>query len=366
MASRLDLDSAFVAWTAPGSDVESHLLDAAPGATAALGHGDATGADGRYLWLWAAAGGDYVPALLDSAEGTVRTTPALVAPGGADAPSRHGTPYVDPETGTAHAAVGGALRRRGPDPGAAVETIGGLDADVTCLSARPTRSADGGRLSVDYALDGRWHAGAMELETGRVDVWQSFDAPHGHAQFSPSDPDLLLVTRRPWIGDPGRDDLARNGLWLAREGLGMRPLSIVPEGRYARAWWGGDGAGLWIADAAEGVRYVRLQTGERTDVWPVATGRADATGDDRLVAAHLPDEDGGRIAVRDRSADATATVATGLPAPADADAGPPAPAPAFVAGDRYLAYTARVDGEPRLALAPTDALRREVRYGGSR
>lgn len=360
----------FDARTDPEGDVESFVLTGrcARHQRTLGGPGPAASESGRYLWL--RVDGPDCPGdigLVDAVTDTVTAVAdTAVSPGT--------TPTVVPETGAILWVDGPAVRRLDPrdvdGPGAgagsgsaAVETVGTVDPEVAGgtpdrAASHLTRSSDGERLSLDFRVDGEWCIGAMDAEDGATEVWQRFETAWGHAQFCPSDPNLLLTSYGPWADDPGAGPNERNSLRLVRRALGTRRLTHVPKGRYRRVFWAADGAGLWVVDADEGTRHVSLETGWESREWPAATGHVDAAGGGQRLVGTVPTESGDDVRYRDARREATVTVASALP-PLDGDW--VGPRPAFVADDSHVAYTTSVDGRADLALASVRALHRAAR-----
>jgi len=350
--------SEFEAWTDPESGVTSHIFDPdGMTGTRAYPSGDVATSDGSSLWL---QGNDsergWQPVVLDTESGTLETVPEF-GPGDEairDQPAR-GAPVVDPDTGTAYAVVGDTVRKRTPGGDCAVvgSPTAVVDPSVSVPPQQPTLSADGERLSLTLDSGRQSFVGAMALDPGRFDDWQSFDAPHGHAQFSPADPNLLLVTRNPWQGDP-ESESRENSLRLIRESLGARPLSNLSKGRYHRVFWSGDAASLWVVDARHGLGVLDVQTAFFEWVWAGSCSGGAVSGDDRQLVRTTHRDDGQRrLECSRRNRDSSVAIVSAMPGSVD---GISSGSPRFVCEHRSLMYTTTVRGEPELALASVRGL----------
>lgn len=267
------------------------------------------------------------------------------------------TPTVDPATGTAYVVAGSSLveytpRTDGDD--VRIDRTRTIDDPLlTDAVAGLSRSADGDRIAFVADTDGEYRIASVYLPEREVNVWHSTPASCTTVRFSPTDPTLLLFARATSVPlhSPDRSETA--DAWLAREGLGSRPLgSHLPE-RHRGYWWAPDGSGLRYVDPGSGVRYLDLELGRRRTVWEGPARAAHATRDGGLIAATVVT--GERTGLR--VTDGTREVDVVSPRSGDRSW---RPCPSVLAGDSYLGYTAVVEDRPTFAVAPLSELRRSL------
>jgi len=288
----------------------------------------------RFVWLYA---GDESPTLgvLDAEAGTYRPA-ASVTP---DDP----TPWVDPDGGTAYVLDGHTVTAHEPTAPADARTVGRFAPEAAGdPTAGLTRSADGVQFGAVFAADSESRLATLSTD-GTTSVWHTRERSYDTLRFSPSDASLALLARDATDGVGGE-------AWLAREGLGARPLGRLLPDHHRCLWWGEGGTGLWYVSPGRGVGYLHLESGQRERVWETSARDAHATRSGDLLAATVRDGTDYRVAVARRDGDEGRYVSAAVPVNGWA------PRPQFVCGDRWLAYTATVDGRPRATLLPSEQL----------
>jgi len=369
----------FTPWTDPVSGVTSYILTTrcAPWQQAFYFTNNPVTTDERYMWLYAA----YPPSpyhalgLVDTLEGTVRVYPETAF----EAES----PWVDPKTGEIFWTVGRDILRRGPRPEDKAVRIGRLPDEI--LQGRVlqrvvthlTRSADGRLLNIDITIGDRFMVGAVEIETGKVDIWFQSEKCLRHGQFSPTDPTLMMFCEDWWRDvKTGQHHPYRNRLWMIRENREMWPLFAQSErtGRHSHEWWAPDGKSIWCVDYDLGTFQYDLATGKHEIIWPGGTCHSHASADGQHLAGDIGtyqwNQKPCRVAYFNRQTGKEIDIAAALPPPPfPANIGHyyhAHPHPQFVAGDRYVAYTTTVNGVLDLALVPLADLVRLTGGGASR
>ncbi|MFC7141548.1 hypothetical protein ACFQMA_17130 [Halosimplex aquaticum] len=292
----------------------------------------------RSVWLY--AGGE-TPTLgvLDAETGAVQSATAATP----DGP----TPLVDAESGTAYVLDGHAVAAHDPERPAEPRSVGRFDPGTVpgTAAAGLTRSADGEQFAAVFATDDESRLVTLSAEEGTTAVWHTRDRRYDTVRFSPSDASLALLARDATDGVGGE-------AWLAREGLGARPLGQLLPDHHSDLRWNEGGTGLWYVEPRRGVGLVHLEAGRRERVWATSAREADATRDGDLLAATVADGESVRVSVYDRRDDRERTLSDPVPV-----SGAWTPRPQFVCGDRWLLYTATIDGVPRVTLVSVDALR---------
>lgn len=210
-------------------------------------------ADGRYLWFYCAAppaAGRWL-GVIDMLAQTVHDFPETAF---LDA-----SPMVDGE-GTAYWTTESAVWRRGPQPGAKVELVNEMPAElvghgfghnvparyVIRLATHLSMSADRRGVLID-AWAGRENiVGQLPLDGSPFELWHRGPRCFNHGQMSPHDPDLALLAWD-WATDPVSGDLYKsdNRLWLMRRGKPIAPLFPEPV-NCTHEWWDRDGEHVWF------------------------------------------------------------------------------------------------------------------------
>lgn len=334
----------FVADPDPETGVRRFLLDppgwGSPGRTYS-GRVRVTD-DGRYWWV--SVYGPAGPALgvVDLLEGRFR---AVVS---TDTSLELA---VDPRSGVAVVADGFDVIECDPDGDS--RRIGRFDDGIdgaTAVASGLTRSAGGERIGAILDCEAGWRIVSLYRPTSDLDVWHKRSTHADVAAFSPTDPRLLLVARSDdTVDKPGQCDA-----WLAREGLGARPIGDLLPDRHRGHWWGPAGDGLWCVEPGTGISYLDLELGRRRSVWSVPVREAHATADGSLLAATVVRNGRGRLVVYDPSVNASTDVAV---VSGDRDGGFH---PQFAVSDSYLTYTTVREGRPTVAATPVSALQERL------
>lgn len=279
------------------------------------------------------------------------------------APAHSGgtSPTVDREAGRILVATDDSVRTVAVD-GSDSRTLGEIYPEESTIkkgkerrsrvAAGLTQSVDGELIGIGYEDDETAWVGSLDRATGTATSWHERSRQVTTVRFSPTDPSLLLFVLD---ADPAAVNSSMPSAWLARKGLGARPLDGLLPDRHHGHWWDPDGTGLWYVDPGTGVAYLDLELGRRETVWSGASRLAHATADGRLVAATV-ERDGARsVRVYDRNSDASLTVAAGGTS-TDYERSQPQ----FVADDEFLVHTVSTGDDPTLALTPVDAIRKRL------
>ncbi len=356
----------FTPWTDPVSGVTSYLLSrrAAPIQQSFYFTTPSFTHDGRYLWLYCGfppTGDAFYGrqlAVVDLAEQTIRHFPETAF---ADA-----SPYIDLDTGEAYWTTGFELWKRGPQPGDSAQRLGALPDEVARgrrplrLATHLTRSADRKSFLLDAQLGSEWVVGDLPLDGSPFRLWQTFDRCHDHAQFSPTDPDLILLAQDYWNdAATGEKHGIDDRLWLLRRGEKARPIfPDSPSSKRGHEWWDADGEHVWYVHYQVGTEKVNIRTGAHTLVAPTCHTHSHAD----LTGRYLVGDSWSTAETWDATFYNTVTgkhthLAAHLPAPP----WPRAryhihPHPQFCLGDRYVCYTTNVLGPVDLALVPVATL----------
>ncbi len=358
----------FSPWTHPRTGVTLYLLTqkVAPVQEAFYFVNQSISDDGRYLWFYCAyppsgsAGQGRTLGVVDFEKDEVHQYPETQFSGA--------SPYVAPESGTAYWASGASLWRRNPDPSDIPECVNSLPADlvknrsVSRLATHLTRSADGREFFVDAAFGLQWVFGTLPVDGKDFQLWQRFDRNYNHAQFSPTDPDLVLFAEENH-SDPitGLRFPIVDRMWLIRRGEQARPVFSTPT-RTTHEWWESDGSHVWCVwgndawrtDVRSG-KPVPLETVEKVQ-WPSHCWHAHTSQDLRYVVADSNERFyrgcPSKVGFLNRESGTYVELADNPEMPGITGSSYHIdPHPRFCSGDRFIVFTTTVRGEVDLAVA---------------
>lgn len=355
----------FTPWTDPESGVTSYILSkkVAPVQEAFYFVNDSMSRDGRYLWFYCAfppsgtASQGRTLGVVDFETGDVRHFP--------ETQFNHASPYVDVESGQVYWGMGDSLWQRGPQAGDSVERVGTIPADlignrhIERFATHLTRSADGKAFFVDAAFGLQFVFGSIAIDSGAYEFWHRFDRNHNHAQFSPTDPDLILFAQE-FHPDPvtGLRFRIEDRMWLLRRGGVPRPVFDEPT-VVTHEWWDADGEHVWCIKNRQGTWRVNIETQAVEDIpWPEGAWHSHhhqsgqyLIGDTNTqfyrgcpsTVQFLNRESGQHVRVVDNPA---------MPGLVGAryhiD-----PHPRFAGNDQFVVFTTTVRGEVDIAIVPT-------------
>jgi hypothetical protein len=248
--------------------------------------------------------------------------------------------------------------RRGPSANDQVEVVNIVPEEVhrkragERLATHLTLSADGRELFLDASFGREWTCGSLPVDGGDFEIWQTFDRCYNHAQFHPTDSDLVLLAQDYW------DDVASgerhsydNRMWLLRRGAEATPIYREPR-RVGHEWWADDGDHVWYVDYNAGTEKVNIHTGESTNIWPAGTlhSHADTTSRYLVGDINLQETSEFRVAFYNTDTQRQVEIVTRMP-----QIEPRYhvhPHPQFCAGGKWIAYTSTVHGCSDVAVVP--------------
>lgn len=360
----------FVPWEDPESGIRSYILNerSAPFQQAFYFTNSNVTTDGRYIWFYAA----YPPSpgqcmgVVDMSTEEVRIYPETRFISEA--------PWIDPVTGDVYWAIDSNIYRRGPEEDDKPQLLGyfpksTFGSNIRRITTHLTRSADGKYVNLDLIAGDTWHLCAMEIETGKLDTWQSFPVCYKHAQFSPTDPDVMMLCQDHWNDiKTGEHFDYINRIWLITKGEQAKPLFEEDSGnnmhRHSHEWWARDGKGIWFVDYDHGTEYYNLETGEHVNVWPRGTCHSHASGDDKYLVGDIGtyqwDKRPVLVAFYNSITKKEVAIVSKMPAPPEVTKRAffhAHPHPQFVLNDEYIAYTTTVRGSLDFALVPVADLK---------
>lgn len=355
----------FEAWTDPQSGVTSYLLNerVAPLQLSFYFTNPSFSTDGRTYWFYCA----HPPA---GAAQNGRTLGCIDF----ESDSLHwfpetqffdASPGVDPASGTVYWCTRDAVWRRSPDPAATAEHVNDFPEDLSLgrlthrLATHLTFNATGTELCIDAQIGNDFFVGAMPIDGGKFELWQQFKRCYNHGQFSPTDPDLMLIAQDYWLHPlTGERFGYDNRMWLIRRGEQATP--IFPESPHVgHEWWAADGQSVWYVEYARGTARVDVAGGEATMVWPGGRWHSHSDKTDRYLVGdnHLRDEHrqptGAKVSFYNIETGREVDLVSVMPIP-DPYYGwyHVHPHPQFSLDDRYIVYTTTVRGTVDVAMTP--------------
>lgn len=356
----------FTEWRDPESGAVSYILTkhAAPVQQNFYFTNRSLSANCKYLWFYAA----FPPSphrmlgvvSLDADNPDIKVFP--------QAAFTDTSPMISPDGETAFFATGTSIYKI--DTQGETTLIGSVPGDyinnrfVYSISTHLSISAD----SKWFFLDGRignisfW--ALMDTKTGEFKLLHEFDYYHDHGQFSPTDPNLILVPRD-WRYDDisGKYIFMENRLWITDvKQTFYRPLNPNfwegKDGNTAHEWWSGDNMVCYIW-YSEGVFEINPYTLEQTHAWKHPLCHAHSNADRTLFCADQSPYDWKNRPVEllfyDRVKDREHHIVTAMPQPSlprglyHID-----PHPQFSMDGHYIDYMTTVLGQIDIAITPVE------------
>lgn len=355
----------FSPWTDPRSGVVSYILSArvAPWQQSFYFTNQPVPFDGRYMWVYASCPPTpfHTLGVVDFKTGEARLVPETAF--------KEASPMVDLETGEVYWAHPHTreVYRRGPGKDDPVQVIGQVPWEtfggrpLHRISTHLSFSADRKWLNLDIEAGDTWHAGAMELATGKYENWDSFDRRFNHSLFSPVDPDLQLIAQD-WWNDvkTGVHHRYVNRIYLLRRGEKAQPIYPNSErgNRISHEWWGADGSKVWYVDYDLGTFSYELASGATECVWPGGTCHSQCDGAGLLLTGDINTYKGQkekpvRIGFFNRHTGKEIDVVSDWPVPpmrAAVSGYHVHGHPQFICDGEFITYSSTVYGRPDVAL----------------
>lgn len=323
--------------------------------------------DGRHLWIECAypprGGYDAVPVLgvIDFETDELRVCHET---------QWTGRPTVDLDTGDVYWVSGLDVWKRGPRPDDISCKVTSFPAELA-RGKKPSRvvthltfSADGRSLSMDAWVDADCFIGEFPINGSAPVVWEQSRRTFNHAQFSPTDPDLLLIADEYWqnpANGPFDPQARYHRMYTIRRSGRAAPVLAEPVTHSGHEWWDADGRHVWYVHYGVGIKRVELATGAETMVWPghLAHGQSDQSSR-YLVADRMGDPVvcDCRVDFFDTATGRSVQIVDYPPlAAALTQCRHLHPHPHFCHHDRYVCYSTTVHDRVDVALTPTAQLR---------
>ncbi len=352
----------FTRWVDPETGVVSWLLATrvAPLQQTFYYVNDGWTQDGRYLWFYCG----YPPSagkclgVVDFQEDRVSVFP--------ETQFLDASPAVDPATGEAYWTSDLGLYRRSPAVDGQVERINAFPEELAKgrsprrLATHLTFSADGASVGFDAELGTDWMAGDFPLDGTPPRIWRRFDVCYNHGQFSPANPDLMLIAQDGWNhAATGQKHDYTHRMWLLSRDGACEPIYPQPTPLHGHEWWDPSSQKVWYINYGVGVECVDLKTRQHDLVWGGDISHAHASREGlRLVGDHFRKDGSGLAEVRffDVASRKETAIVSAMP---DLSTTRKLyhihPHPRFCVGDRFVCYTSAVRNQIDVAVAEVGA-----------
>ncbi|MBN1524015.1 MAG: hypothetical protein JW904_06015 [Spirochaetales bacterium] len=233
--------------------------------------------DNRYLWFYCAfppAGSrEYGRTLgvADLQKMTVTQFPETLFD--------NASPVIDPATGGVYWCTREALCYRSPDPTCKAEVIAVLPDElygrrlIRRIATHLTFSPDRSELFLDSLAGDTSFGGTISLSTRQLTVWKTFPRDLKHAQFSPTNKNLVMVAQdnyhHPLTGEHFGYD---NRVWFVSRDGALRPL-FENSTRLTHEWWDSDGEHIYAVNnfdlfGGPGIVRIDIESGSAENVLP--------------------------------------------------------------------------------------------------
>jgi hypothetical protein len=356
----------FKRWRDPQGGLESFILDpdTIPFVQSFYFVNTSFTNDGRYLWFYCA----FPPSelrclgLVDFENDSIRFLP--------DTQFLDASPMIDHKNGDAYWISKSELWKISPFPGAKPVFVNRFP-DELLKSRRPHRisthltfSADRSSLSLDAQIGNEWFVGALPLDGSPTEIWQKItDCCANHAQFSPTDPNLIMFANDGWNdAATGKKHDYIKRIWLIRKGGKAYPVFNEDTPMHGHEWWDPDGKNIWYINYGTGTEKVDIVSRKRELAWPsshVSHSHSDAYGKYIVsdVSAHnLKGEC--KVEFVDLAGKKTVNVVSSLPPIPELKKYHIHPHPQFCLNDKYICYTTTVLNRVALAMIPVSNILR--------
>ena len=333
--------------------------------------------DGRYLWFMCS----YPPAnqkslgLVDFLTDEIYHFPETAGAGESS--------LVLEETGDVLFTNSLGIFKRSPNPAEPTVKLWAVPKEIAIgnlpahLCTHLTRSADGQELLLDAMVGfDRFVVGSINIYTGEYTEWYRPDYRRNHAQFHPTDKDLVLFAEdhftNPVDGSSMPIRFNEDGiymrLWTMRRGE-KEPTLHPPIGKYAtHEWWSPDGKWLLYCHATMeyGICGKNIETGEEKVFFHTRPWHAHCTRDmSAFVADQVKDEDGfyrgcaSKVEFINMNTNKAVDIITLNPrynTKANQNIYHTDPHPRFVGDDKYVVFTSTVSGKLAVTVAVVEDL----------
>jgi hypothetical protein len=229
------------------------------------------------------------------------------------------------------------------------------------------------KFFLDARVDNEFIYGDIDIATGNYTEWGRTDFMFNHAQFNPTDDDMVFVCKEFWndviTGELYTIPTDPNGvferLWLWKRGEEPRLIAPIDGGKATHEWWSSDGKSLYYCTYPNyGIARYNLDTEQSTMITTIRATHAHGTSNDKYFVfdQHIGDFYRGcawKVFFYNSVTDKSATIVSHSPKynePEDPSTWHPDPHPNFVCNDTYIVSTLNIDGAMNLLVTPVAPL----------
>ena len=290
------------------------------------------------------------------------------------------SPYVDPDTGDLYWATDRGVFRHSPYTDGESEQLCGVPDSFPEVKRRLyqivchlTRNASKTEFFLDSRIDNEFICGDMDIQTGNYTEWGRATSMFNHAQFSPTDDDMVLICKEYWndavtgklqLIPTGTDGIFER-LWLWKRGEKPKRIPPINDGKATHEWWGSSGRCFYYCALPEyGIARYDLETGLQCLVTTQRATHAHCSSDGRYFVFDQSIEPWYRgcawkVFFYNHKSGRTACIVTHNPeynTREEPSSWHPDPHPQFVANDRYIVSTLNIDRAMNVLVTPVAPL----------
>ncbi len=198
--------------------------------------------------------------------------------------------------------------------------------------------------------------------------WHRFDRNFNHAQFSPTDPDLIVFAQENHPDQiTGNTFRIEDRMWLMRRGEAPHPIFDTPT-VVTHEWWDADGQHVWCIKGKQGTWRVDIETQEVEDLgWPVGAWHSHNHSSSKYIVGDSNERFyrgcPSRVQFLNRETGQSVRLVDNPERPDLVGARYHIdPHPRFAGNDQYVVFSTTVCGEVDIAMIPTaDLIERSSR-----
>jgi len=287
---------------------------------------------------------------------------------------------VDQATGELYYHTPNLILKKGPKTDSEITRIAKVPSKYRTFSGNMathlTFSADKKELCCDIHSGNEMYLTSLNIETGEFTEWIHLHGGWNHAQFNPTDNDVIMYAMEFWQDyKTGIHHIIefneynqRTRTWTIRRGEKEPTLHLPKHSAQSHEWWSANGQYIYYCDGQKGVGRIDYKTGEHIMYYIPSSSHAYSTADDRYLCSDKFDPEEGQPWYRgcrtntyfyDTVTEKGVYMISENPAlyqPEDPCVYHIDPHPRFVFNDKYVAQVTTVPGQVTVAFTPVDQL----------
>jgi len=287
----------------------------------------------------------------------------------------------DQETGELYYHTGNLILKKGPKSDSPVTRIAKVPQKYRLfpgnVATHLTFSADKKELCCDIHSGNEMYLTSLNIETGEFTDWLTRHGGWNHAQFNPTDKDVIMFAMEFWqdlkTGTHYIIDYDDNGhrtrTWTIERGDEDAVLHTPKFRDQTHEWWSANGKYIYYCDKFHGVGRINYKTGEHIMHYMPYSWHAYSSMDDLYFCSdkYFPEEDlpfyrgcmTGTLFTNTVTGKNVKMIAKNpaLYKPDEPCVYHIDPHPRFVFNDKYVAQVTTVTGQVTVAFTPVDQLK---------